>query len=505
MKKLPQGISVILFTILFNIFFWQEKFGINLTLFVLIFGGLLFLQNPTTKNNKQALLALLGIVFSSAGVLYHNSLFSKIMLFSSVFLFVASLMEKQLKTIYLLIPSGFLSIITSPFRKNSFFSVPDTGLSGKAWKWFKLAVIPLGITILFTIIYSSANPVFANKLNIIFENLGDYLSHIFEHYPFARFLFIGFGLLTGIGIYYYQSLHLFDNNEPLKNNNLQREKQPLNSASIKKSASMIALKTEFRMALITLIALNALLLCVNLLDINVFFLERNAMNSDYSSMLHKGTWILIFSIILSAIIVLYIFRKNLNFYPKNKSLKIATYVWICQNVLLTCSVLMRVYHYVIHHGLAYKRIGVVIFVSATLFGLATLIFKVKAKKTNTYLLKTNAIAVFLILLISSLFNWDVIITKHNLAHAESKQIDYLFELSLSDKTLPILDQHRKLLINKNRDYRKYKLLYKWTKNQSLIERLDYRIEKFKHNYQKQSFLSWNWSDQQTAKYFDIQR
>ena len=202
------------------------------------------------------------------------------------------------------------------------------------------------------------------------------------------------------------------------------------------------------------------------------------MNSDYSSMLHKGTWILIFSIILSAIIVLYIFRKNLNFYPKNKSLKIATYVWICQNVLLTCSVLMRVYHYVIHHGLAYKRIGVVIFGSATLFGLATLIFKVKAKKTNTYLLKTNAIAVFLILLISSLFNWDVIITKHNLAHAESKQIDYLFELSLSDKTLPILDQHRKLLINKNRDYRKYKLLYKWTKNQSLIERLDYRIEKF---------------------------
>ena len=142
------------------------------------------------------------------------------------------------------------------------------------------------------------------------------------------------------------------------------------------------------MALITLIALNALLLCVNLLDINVFFLERNAMNSDYSSMLHKGTWILIFSIILSAIIVLYIFRKNLNFYPKNKSLKIATYIWICQNVLLTCSVLMRVYHYVIHHGLAYKRIGVVIFVSATLFGLATLIFKVKAKK-NKYLFTQN--------------------------------------------------------------------------------------------------------------------
>ena len=505
MKKIPQGITVILFTVVFNFFFWQEKFGLNLILFTLIFGVLLYIQNPDSRNKKQTLISIIGVAISSLGLLYHNSLFSKFMLFSSIFFFVGSFMEKQLKTIYYLIPSSFMGVVSSPFRKNTFLKTPKKGLSGKAWKWFKLAYIPLGVTICFTIIYSLANPIFAKKLNFIVENLGDYLSDIFEHYPFTRFIFIAFGLFLGIGFYYYQSLHVFEENERQQADDLKRERLNHFPNTPPNVFSMIALKTELNVALITLISLNTLLFFVNLLDFNILFLEDNAMNSDYSSLLHKGTWILIFSIVLSAFIVLYIFRKNINFHPKNNVLKVATYIWISQNILLTFSVIARVYHYVVHHGLAYKRIGVLIFVLATIFGLITLWYKVKKKKTNSFLLKTNGYALFGILLISSLFNWDVIITKHNLLNAKSKQIDYLFELSLSDKTLPILDVNRNLLEEKNNYYKHYKMSYRWTKNQSLIERLEYKITKFKLKYEKQSFLSWNWHDQKTADYFGIKR
>ena len=124
MKKLPQGITVFLFTIIFNFFFWQEKFGINLILFTVIFGVLLYIQNPNSRNQKQILISLIGVIVSSLGLLYHNSLFSKFMLFSSIFFFVGSLMEKQLKTIYYLIPSGFMGILSSPFRKTTFFKPP---------------------------------------------------------------------------------------------------------------------------------------------------------------------------------------------------------------------------------------------------------------------------------------------------------------------------------------------------------------------------------------------
>ena len=407
-------------------------------------------------------------------------------------------MEKEIKTIYHLIPSGFLGVITSPFRKTSFFRLPKTGVSGKSWKYIKICVIPVSTTILFMIIYSMANPVFADKLNYVFDNLGDYLANIFKHYPFGRFIFIGLGLLLGIGVFYYRSLGLFDEQAKNYKANLEREKTKSKSA---KNNSILALKTEKNSAILTLILLNGLLLFVNLIDINVFFIQENAMNSNYSAELHKGTWMLIFSIILSASIVLYIFRRNLNFYKNNSALKTITYIWIAQNMILANSVIVRVYHYIEHHGLAYKRIGVLIFVLATIVGLITLGYKVKNKKTTSFLFKANGVSIFAILLITSSLNWDIIIAQHNLANAQIKKIDYLFELSLSDKTLPILDQHRNKLKQKNQAYKSYSFDFPWVKSMSLTERLDQRIEIFKAKQKKRTWLSWNLADQKTEAYF----
>ena len=407
-------------------------------------------------------------------------------------------MEKEIKTIYHLIPSGFLGVITSPFRKTSFFRLPKTGVSGKSWKYIKICVIPVSTTILFMIIYSMANPVFADKLNYVFDNLGDYLANIFKHYPFSRFIFIGLGLLLGIGVFYYRSLGLFDEQAKNYKANLEREKTKSKSA---KNNSILALKTEKNSAILTLILLNGLLLFVNLIDINVFFIQENAMNSNYSAELHKGTWMLIFSIILSASIVLYIFRRNLNFYKNNSALKTITYIWIAQNMILANSVIVRVYHYIEHHGLAYKRIGVLIFVLATIVGLITLGYKVKNKKTTSFLFKANGVSIFAILLITSSLNWDIIIAQHNLANAQIKKIDYLFELSLSDKTLPILDQHRNKLKQKNQAYKSYSFDFPWVKSMSLTERLDQRIEIFKAKQKKRTWLSWNLADQKTEAYF----
>lgn len=497
MKNSLKRWIVILFTLTFNFFFWQETFGINLILFTAIFGSLLALLFPDQRKKKQTYLGVIGIIITSIAVLYHNSLFSKIMMFASIFLYVASLVETELKTIYYLIPSGFLGMITSPFRKNDFYSSPTNQVSGKSVKWIKLLLIPSSILILFVIIYSIANPVFSNKLNLIIDNLGDYLSHIFEYYPFSRFLFIGLGLLFGIGVFYYKSLDIFNEREAKHIPNLKRKRYHIN-----RIISMMALKSERNGAIITIIMLNVLLFMINLIDFNVFIIQDSISITDsFSDNLHKGTWMLIFSIFLSAAIVLYIFRGNLNFYSKNKLLKSITYIWIVQNIVLCFSVFARVYHYINHHGLAYKRIGVIIFVTATILGLLTLIVKVKNKKTVSYLFKLNGISIFSILIISSFFNWDVIIAKHNFENAKTKNIDYIFELNMSDKVLPILDQHRSLLEANNKKYLSYRFSFDWISSQTLIERLDQRIENFKNSQAKKSWLSWNYADDKTQKYF----
>lgn len=488
---------VILFTVTFNFFFWREKFGLNLVIFTSVFGSVLYFLNPQEKIKKQTILAIAGFLLSSAAILYHNSTFSKIMLFSSVFLFVASLVEKEIRTIYYLIPSGFLGMVTSPFRKNDFYTAPKTGPSGKTVKWIKLSVIPLAIVILFMVIYSIANPVFANQLNKIMDNLGDYFANIFKYYPFLRFIFIGIGLLVGVGIYYFKSLGLFDEREKNHQPNLKRIKTKAHRVF-----SMVALKAELNGAIITLVMLNLLILFLNLIDLKVFVLDdAQSINGNFSQNLHKGTWMLIFSIFLSAAIVLYIFRGNLNFFKNNKFLKLVTYIWIAQNMILCFSVFARVYHYILHHGLAYKRIGVVIFVIATLIGLATLILKVKNTKTVSYLFKLNGISIFSILVLSSVFNWDSIITKHNFENAQSKSIDYIFELNMSDKVLPILHANRDQLEANNDKIKNFRYAFGWVANQSLTERLDYRIAEFKKKQAKRTWLSWNLADQQTAEYF----
>ena len=133
--------------------------------------------------------------------------------------------------------------------------------------------------------------------------------------------------------------------------------------------------------------------------------------------------------------------------------------------------------------------------------ISNVINKVKNKKTISFLFKANGVSIFVILLITSSFNWDMIIARHNLSNAQIKKIDYLFELSLSDKTLPILDQNRDKLKQKKQAYKSYRFDFPWVKSMSLTERLDQRIENFKTKQKKRTWLSWNLSDQKTASYF----
>ena len=116
------------------------------------------------------------------------------------------------------------------------------------------------------------------------------------------------------------------------------------------------------MALIVFTLLNLLLLVVNVLDINwIWFDFEVPLEFSLKQFVHEGTYLLIFSILLSMMLVLYFFRSSLNFYPKKKALVVLGKIWIIQNMVLAFSVFIRNYHYIDYHGLAGKRIGVIAF------------------------------------------------------------------------------------------------------------------------------------------------
>ena len=95
-------------------------------------------------------------------------------------------------------------------------------------------------------------------------------------------------------------------------------------------------------------------------------------------------------------------------------------------------------YYVQYFGLAYKRIGVVFFLVLCLVVLVTLVLKIYKVKSLFYVLRINALAVYITLVGICIFNWDVIIAKYNFGHYQTAFIHLPYMSSLSDKVLPYL-------------------------------------------------------------------
>ncbi len=88
--------------------------------------------------------------------------------------------------------------------------------------------------------------------------------------------------------------------------------------------------------------------------------------------------------------------------------------------------------------MAYKRIGVIVFLLLVLVGLVTLFLKVRDRKSFFYLARLNTWALFITVVGLACVDWDTFIVRHNLHHQNKGEIDIDNYLSMSDKVLPLL-------------------------------------------------------------------
>jgi hypothetical protein len=207
---------------------------------------------------------------------------------------------------------------------------------------------------------------------------------------------------------------------------------------------------------------------------------------------------LIFSIVLAMLVLLFFFRGNLNFYTKNKWLRYGAYGWIFQNAVLVVSVLLRDYYYIQHMGLAYKRIGVLVFLLMVLMGLITVFIKIHQRKTAYYLWRVNGWFGIILLVAASCVHWDETIAMYNLSHKNAIPVDVKFLLSLSDKTLPLLEKNQDVLID-HRPAVDGEGEYVYRSQLSPLEVFEMRKKVFFATQKTYSWLSWNGSDAYVKK------
>ena len=470
-------------TIVFNAIFWGEKMGINTLLFTIFMIPAIFTMNPKSKESKAAIASSVATLLTATFVVIHNSMLSKGIHILSFFIMIAFVQQRQLKFIGYALALSIVSFFRVPYKfiKEIDQFRTNSPLSTFHIRRFKLAILPLIIVPGFYGLYYVANPKFAQLANGFWNVVGQQMSF---DVSFQRVLMFVLGFFVSGAALLKTNTKFFITKEGTHSEKLRRVKNgKLNRVIIR---SILALKNEYKSGVVLIFCLNALLAIVNAIDLKFVWLNyESASPSELSTFVHEGTYCLIAAVMAAMALTCYFFRKNINFLPDNKLLKTAMYFWVGQNAVMTISVAIRNYRYIDYYGLAYNRIGVMVFLALTMFGLFTMVMKVKDKRSNYFLLHRNAWAIYMTLVLSTAVNWDIFITRYNIeADIRNQTIDaYFLYNEMTTKNLYLLHEHDATLKSSSQLAQKWFQVAFENKKKIFLKEQDGR-----------SWLSWNMAD-----------
>lgn len=494
--------------VLFNIIFWQEKMAINTLLFDAFILLSVFYLYPSAMAKPGVKWLLMLHACTLLSLIVNNTDLSKIA-FCATLLLLVVFVQYLHHSVWYAAASAMGNYLLMGFSFNqNLRMIWQHGFKATGFnKILRLQFIPLLICTLFFIIYIASNSVLGDMVNSFDIALQQFIDRLFGQFNWQRFGFFFTGIITCAGLLLKMRSNFFSERELKKRNDMQRNKIGLQGWRQtvvydmlilfrgQYANAVMALRNENSIGIISFVLLNTLLLLVNVLDVIYVWLGFK-YNSyiNLSIQVHEGAGMLIFSIVLAMMVLLFFFRGNLNFYKKNKWLRYGAYGWILQNALLVVSVFLRDYYYIQYMGLTYKRIGVLLFLLMVLFGLLTVFIKIHHRKTSYYLWRVNGWFALVLLVAASCVDWDQNIARYNIAHKDTVPLDIRFLLSLSDKTLPLIEQD-KFVLNQNVPIPGNTEYYPYGPYLTPMQMFEKRKAVFFAKQKTYSWLSWNMADQ----------
>ena len=408
----------------YSLLFFQQNAGINFLIFSVVLITILLLKNKNLLKQRTWLWSAALCLISASCVFVHSSSLAIIanvvsLLLVSAFSFnsATSSIFSFLFSCYTVISCVVYIIIDSVSRLKP---NPEITASKRSYKVLATLVVAV-LSIIFLNLYQSANPLFAENTKWI--NL-DFISISWIFFTLGGFLLMYAFLYQRT----MKPLEAWENNLSLKNGIVQE-----NDAVGK------YYETERFGGLLLFIVLNIMLIILNSGDIQTLYfkggLPKNISHSDF---VHNGVGIIIFSIIIATSLIMFLFRKEFVSIKNNKALMACVYLWIGQNILMLSSTALRNQIYIHDYNFTYKRIGVYVWLMLAVIGLLIMFLKLYKKQSNWYLIKTNVAVWFTVLTLSSLVNWDLLITRYNITNKPLKDVDFYYLFSLSDSNLPDL-------------------------------------------------------------------
>jgi len=454
--SLAQKVLLPLGAVLFDWLFWLHPAGVNMLVFtVFIVGAQLYMlpRQAAVRRSGYFWLAVGGSLFGAAMMTLYGSTMAALVNMGSVALLLGYVNQPYLKLPLYALLTALGSAAQAGLLVLRGLRVPHMGAGvRRSWFYARLLLVPLGVAGAFHLLFAVANPVYARFSGQVLERLGEWLSWLVPEVSLAHLLFFVGGFLLTAGGLVVVPLYGLADHESRFGEFVRRQRDRVASFGVRrpdfspKRFRSLDLRKEFLAAGAVFGLVNLLLLVVNAIDINwLWFGFAPSLGFDLAQFVHEGTYVLIFSILLAMGIVLWFFRRNLNFYgPGLPWLRGGATVWVVQNAVLAVSVGLRNYYYILHSGLAYKRIGVCFFLLLVFFGLATVLLKVWQRRSAYSLIRLNALALYAALLLLAAGNWEIWIARYNL-QPRFRRLDIGFLLRMPPRVLPTLLERRAVI------------------------------------------------------------
>ena len=164
---------------------------------------------------------------------------------------------------------------------------------------------------------------------------------------------------------------------------------------------------------VTLAAMNGLFLLANAADLACLWggsaLPRGV---TYASYVHEGVNTLIFTVVLSAGVLVMLFQQTPAIAAR-RVLQVGAYLWIAQNIALLVSVARRLKLYIDAYDMTVERLGVIIFLVLVAAGYAVLTLKIARCKSLSWLVGGCVVAVFTTFYVTQFLNLAGWTAEHN--------------------------------------------------------------------------------------------
>lgn len=486
MKK--NDLILIVAVAVYSFLFYLQLAGINYLIFSIALTALLILKDASLVKNRNWLAVAAGAILSSVFVFLHASTISIIANIVSLMLLSAMSFNRKTSIIAGLIHSLYseiasVALMVIDIVENCDRRRREAKPKKNIWIRLILTVTIIIILLVMFFLYQSANPIFYNYTKEI--NL-DFIT-----FRWIWFTLLGFVILYAF--FYHRTFpcfQRFDTNTPNK-----LIPKNTDGTENKISKKFMSIETERKAGITLLILLNLLILSVNIIDIKYLWAGMSLPEGvTMADALHQAVGTIIFSIVIAIAVLLFIFRSGMNFYERNKFIKLLAYLWIIQNVFIVVSTIYRNSLYINEYMLTYKRIGVYVYLTLTLVGLISVMIKVVSAKSNWFLFRFNGWSFYAALVILPAINWDMFIARYNLNHSGEIDMNYVFDLSYA--SIPELvkygESHDLTKLNTYGRRNNYFIDFFGAKETEVSYKnvLDRKIYDFMKRYRERGWKSW---------------